>query len=580
MTAPTVANSSPIPEGHHLGFELAGLTARFDWQSILFASEPERGALLRLKASWPLSVRRIGVHRNHAIENSLSVLRPFLEYTGIHAEFIVGDYDDSLSFSAPTDADVEVIWLDYTRLTHRLSEGEIATWLGDRVAALRALTDAPILVLDWDGPRPSAAQFSARVRNRVDAVGDVRLADRQELFDELGEDYFDLERVSLTGTRMSRRGAVLTARLLGTRWLPAIFQPRLKAVVVDLDNTLYDGVLAEDGSTAVVLTEGHAELHRQLLALRDSGLFLGLVSRNVLSDVRELFRERTDFPLRWEDFSAHSVSWQPKSEGLKAIARALRIDTSAIVFVDDNAGELLETTQHVSHLRSLHAGRDAHATVNCLRFFPGLWAFENTATDALRVADLRANKERDLALAVAADDASYYRELQVVLTFSHGREAHLGRVAELSGKTNQFNLALQRHNEVQLRAMITDSRFQISTASLLDRLTDSGVIAMAVSERKGDALLVHDLCISCRALGRRLEDLIVAQLLASGPAFAGALDVVFTFREGPRNQPARSWLEQFARIEIPSSRGSVQISTPAQQVASAGNNPAISIAIL
>jgi len=561
--------------------DLAALSERFEWQSVLFAPEPERGALLRLKAKWPLSARRIRFHRNHGIESALSVLRPFLEYAGIEPQFVVSDYDDSLSFSTVDPADVEVIWLDLTRFTDRLSPEGVASWLGARVAALRARTDAPVLVLDWDGPMAAASEFAEQFRECTEPLGGVRLAERRELFEDLGEYYFDEGRVSVTGTRMSRQGAVGTARLLGSRWLPALLEPRLRAVVVDLDNTLYDGVLAEDGGEGVLLTEAHAELQRDLLTLRTSGLFLGLVSRNDPADVQELFRTRADFPLHWGDFSAHSIGWQLKSAGVERIAQALRIDTGAILFVDDNAGELLETLQRVPRLRCLHAGQDADRTVSCLRYFPGLWAFEGTVEDTLRIADTRANEERERALAVAADDvASYYRELGVRLTVDHNREQRLPRIAELSRKTNQFNLALQRYGESELRSHMAAGKWELSTARLEDRLTDSGVVAMSVAERQGSKLLVHELCISCRALGRQLEDLIVAQMLVSGRIFAGTSEVTFPLLDGPRNQPARTWLSQLTGTSLPSAQETVQVFVQPQRLVEASVNPHVSIAIL
>ena len=569
----------PTVERDHVG--LAALSARFEWQTALFAPQPDRRVLLGLNAPWPTSPRRIRFHRNHAIEYSLSVLRPFLEYAGIRPELLVGDYDDSLSFASAGDADVEVVWLDYARFADRLSPDAVASWLGTRIAALRTRTSAPVLVLDWDGRADGADEFSQRFRSCVGGLGDVRLADRRELFNDLAPAYFDPERASVTGTRMSRQGAILTARLLGSRWLPALLEPRLKAVVVDLDNTLYDGVLGEDGAEAVVLTEAHAMLQRELLRLRDSGLFVALLSRNDPADVQALFAERTDFPLRWDDFSAHSVSWQPKSDGLEYIAHTLRIHQDAMLFVDDNAGELLQTLQHNPDLRCLHAKQDASETVSCLRYFPALWTFDGTREDTLRVADTRANKERARAVAAATGDlASYYRELGVVLTVGHNRDEQVRRVAELSGKTNQFNLAIRRYGEPELRSLLATDDWQLSTAQLEDRLTDSGVIALAVSERRERTLIVHDLCISCRALGRQLEDLIVAQMLVSGPLFDGTTEVSFPYVAGPRNQPARRWLSQFGDVEISPDSKSLRVAVASQRLLDASVNPHVRIGVL
>jgi FkbH-like protein len=547
---------------------------RLRWQSILFAPEPARQSLLALEAPWDLSPRRIRFHRNHAIEVTLSVARPFLEFAGIAPEWVVGEYDDSLSFPTLEPVDLEVVWLDYARFADRMKPEEIADWLGERLAVLRSRTTSPVLVMDWDGAQSSATAFSAALSEVVAHLGDVRLADRTELIRRLGERFFDLERASLTGTRMSAEGAAGTARLLGGNWLPALLMPRLKAVVVDLDNTLYDGVLGEDGIDSVVLTEGHTELQRQLVELRDSGVLLGLLSRNELGDVDELFRTRRDFPLRWEHFAAHSVGWQPKSAGLERIAGSLRIDPSAILFVDDNPGELLEALLGVPGLRCVHAADDGYGTARALRYFPGLWAFERTEADALRARDLRANVERDSALARSADDAgAYYRELGVVLTVGQNHPDQLPRVAELSSKTNQFNLALSRYSLGQVQELARSEKWQISTARLEDRLTDSGVVAMALACRDADTLVVHELCISCRALGRRLEDLIVAQMLVSGPVFAGTREVVFQFVEGPRNQPARRWLEEFTGAEFPDAEKEHHVKISAERVLAASVNP-------
>jgi FkbH-like protein len=555
---------------------LASVGARLEWQPALFADRPDRRTLRGLKAPWPLTPRRIRFHRNHAIEMAISVLRPFLEFAGVAPEFVVSDYDDSLTFADLDAADVEVVWLDYARLARRMSPPALAAWVGDRLRVLRGRSTAPVLVLDWDGSPQDGESFREAFARLAPAIGGVHLADRRELFARLGDDYFDAERAAMTGTRMSQLGALLTARQLGTRWLPALLAPRLKAIVVDLDNTLHAGVLGEDGTDGVVLTDGHARLQRRLLALRDSGLFLALLSRNEEPDVRALFAARADFPLGWDDFLVHRVSWDAKSRGLREIADELRIDTGAVLFIDDNPGELLEATHGVPGLHCLHARSDADETVAALNHFPGLWAFAGTREDGLRIADSRANQERDAALALAGEDAgAYHRELAVTLTVTHDAPGQLARIAELSAKTNQFNLAQRRFGEAELPKLLGDPRWQLSAAALEDRLSDSGVIAVAVTERRASALVVHDLCISCRALGRALEDVIVGQLIGSGPLFAGATEVVFAFVEAARNAPARRWLVRFTGRELPDAPAEVVV--PAARVAAAGANPDVRI---
>jgi FkbH-like protein len=554
---------------------------RIRWQSVLSVADLGRRELLALTAPWPLSTQRIRVHRNHAVELALSVARPFLEFAGFAPEWILSEYDDSLSFSTVAPVDLEVIWLDYRRFAERMAPEEVADWLSERLAALRSLTTSPILVFDWDGERTAAQAFLGRLSKASGSDRGVRIANRGGLFQELGRRFFDAERAALTGTRMSAQGAVATARLLGARWIPALLQPRLKAVVVDLDNTLYRGVLAEDGADSLVLTEGHAELQRELQDLRDSGLFLGLLSRNDEEDVNALFDVRADFPLSWEHFDGRSIGWDSKARGLEQIASSLRIDPGAILFVDDNPGELLESALQLPKLRYIHATDDGYGTVRALRYFPSLWAFDRTETDALRATDVRAGAERERILVRSADDlASYYRELDVTLTLGHNQPDQVPRVAELSCKTNQFNLALSRYTPAEVQALLRDKTRQVSTLRLEDRLSDSGLIAMAVARRSGDTLNVEELCISCRALGRRLEDLMVAQMLVSGPLFPGVQDVAFRFVGGPRNQPARRWLEGFAATDIPVTSKRVAITVLAKRIVAASQNPDVEIQVV
>jgi predicted enzyme involved in methoxymalonyl-ACP biosynthesis len=129
-------------------------------------------------------------------------------------------------------------------------------------------------------------------------------------------------------------------------------------------------------------------------------------------------------------------------------------------------------------------------------------------------------------------------------------------------------------------ALAADPASQVSSVRLEDRLTDSGVVAIAVSRRRGARLVVEELCISCRALGRQLEDLIVAQLITSGPLFAGSTEVTFRFLDGPRNEPARRWLEEFTSEPIPPAPHAVSISTAPDRLLAASTNSEVRVEVL
>jgi FkbH-like protein len=486
-------------------------------QQTLFAPRPSRLELLGLSldsAQGPS--RRINIWRNHAIETLLTLAQPYLDWADLALDPWLSGYDDSLSFAEHAPAELELLWLDASRLPAD------ADWLAGRIAALRALSRAPILVL---GTAPLAA-----------AGADVQVADLAAVCETAGVPLLDARLAKVAGSPLSAAAQSAIARELACRWLPALLLPPVKAVAVDLDHTLYAGVLGEDGADGVLLTPGHEALQRQLKALRERGIFLALVSRNEHADVQALFESRSDFPLRWSDFSVTEVSWGDKAEALQRVAQALNIDVSAVAFVDDNPGELAQVAARLPTLRSVFAHADAALTARVLAHLPALWRWRVSAEDAKRVDDQRANARR--AELAEADPEAYFKSLGVKLRFSLNDRAQLARMAEMSGKTNQFNLALARLGEADYAARLADPAGSVVTIALADRFSDSGVIGLLAARHGGDVIVVDELLISCRAMGRRLEDSIIIGALQCLPA----APVRFQVTEGPRNQPARQWL--------------------------------------
>jgi len=155
---------------------------------------------------------------------------------------------------------------------------------------------------------------------------------------------------------------------------------------------------------------------------------------------------------------------------------------------------------------------------------------------------------------------AYYRDLGVCLTFSVNSASHLGRLAELCNKTNQFNLALRRFGQLDLDRCIASSAQALVGVHLSDRLTDSGIIGVLVVSCSGSDLLVQELCISCRALGRKLEDEIILGALKRLPWFSECERVVFQFERGPRNGPAAEWLGRWVDTGTPGEAGGYPVS--------------------
>ncbi|MDS1141165.1 HAD-IIIC family phosphatase [Pusillimonas sp. SM2304] len=511
-------------------------------QDVLFAETLSRLNLQALE----LPPRRTGrlranVWRNHNFETFEGLLRPFLVYAGLDLECRVSEYDDTLGFAQWAPADVEILWVDSSRYTDRMTLEDWLAWLRGRLQDLRSRSSAPILLASWDpwGARDGAPGLAAL----TDAVPGAYVADLSAASIDEGIVLLDPRVAKVSGSPISRPAQVALARRLGCHWLPGLLLPPIKAVAVDLDNTLHAGVLGEDGPDGVRLDVGHVALQESLRALKERGVFLALISRNEREDVEALFAHRADYPLRWEDFSVIEVSWGSKADALGRVARQLRIALDAVLFVDDNPGELASVAAGCPGIHALFADSTGAGTYRALKYFPGLCRLSVSADDARRVEDMKANAERDTLLRAAGGEEQYFRELGIALTLRYDQVADISRLADLCRKTNQFNLALRRYNQADLASLMVRDDACVAAVSLSDRLSDSGTIAALVAVREGDMLTVTELCLSCRALGRRLEDMIVISAIRGMRLFDGCAQILFDYASGPRNQPARRWLD-------------------------------------
>jgi FkbH-like protein len=527
--------------------------ARYEAQRVIFAHDLDRVQLLKARASGSRSPLRVFVHRNFPFEYIARAAGPFLSYAGYQATVEYSDYDDSLSSAANGDADLVVVALDFERYRSTMNVDAMVAWFGDRLRSLRSTTTDPMLVLNWAATDVDARMFNQRLREEIaPRIASLAIADAAAVAAQLGDAYADHREVDKKGTWLSEAAILETARQYGLTWLPAAVAPRLKAVVLDFDNTLYSGVLGEDGVDGVRITPAHQAIYGEVLRLRVEGLFIAGLSRNEASDVDAFVQQRSEFDLKHDVWSAMSVSWGAKADGLRAIAQQLRIGIDSILFIDDNPGELAAASSELPGLHTVYA-REAEETAQALRLYPRLNGYIRTATDSLRADDLAASSERNEALAAAADPTEYLRSLDIELEFHVNDESTLTRAAELSNKTNQFNSRLRRFSESEVTAAFRSGDLLVATVGLSDRLSDSGIIAAIFGHHDHNTLVIDEINVSCRALGRELENAIVWHVVQ---AFVhDDTDVVaFDWQRGPRNAPALDWLGRWGHIDGDASR--------------------------
>ena len=518
---------------------------RAAWQRVVFADRLRRSNLLELRPTWECRPIRMHVLRNQPFEFVGSALRPFCSYGDLELEIGLSDYDDSLSsVDIPPEVDIALIWLDFSR--YESDEHSIARWLSARLSDLRKVSAVPVLVTDCAPAAEGsfAEALNLVLRNDLDSMPGVYVIDQATCAAQLGESYSDDRLVPVTGSSLSDAACLMTARALGFGWLPALSGQTIRAVIVDLDETLYGGVLGEDGPQELTFDDTHLAIARRLLDLRDRGVFLGLLSRNDPRDVEELFATRPDFGIGSEHFSAVAVGWDSKAKGMRDILEHLRLGAANVLMIDDNLGELASIVNEVPQIHTLWANpSDPGETLRALSLYPGLQVTVPGAADAVRIKDLAASQRRQTELASAGDPAKYLRSLNLVANMTIDDTGTVSRAHELSMKTNQFNLTLSRLSETDLVRRISEPESRVVTGALSDRLSNSGVVFLMVATRRDGKLIVDELAISCRALGRDIETPLVLAALLRVTSELHVSNVQLPFSPGPRNEPVLLWLQ-------------------------------------
>jgi FkbH-like protein len=330
---------------------------------------------------------------------------------------------------------------------------------------------------------------------------------------------------------------------IGTSICRKIFRSRstpYKVIAVDCDETLWKGVCAEDGPSAVIIDAPRRMFQQWLLAQREAGMLLCLSSKNNPEDVKQVL-ERPDMSLRQEHVAAARINWNPKSENLQVLASELNLGLNSFVFIDDNPLECEEVRRNCPEVLTLQLPTAANEMP---AFLNSLWALDKsraTKEDALRATFQASDAERN-----AAQNALGLREflltLELKVEISEMKPDELSRVAQLFERTNQFNLTSRRRSEAELNRLCTSGELQFLVTKVADRFGDYGLVGVIAFGEKENELVVDSFMLSCRALGRGVEHRMLSHL--GKIAVERNLErIALPLIRTARNQPALDFLD-------------------------------------
>lgn len=288
---------------------------------------------------------------------------------------------------------------------------------------------------------------------------------------------------------------------------------RKKALILDLDNTLWGGVIGEDGVGGIVLGRDHTgaayrDFQRRCKELKDLGILLAVVSKNNIEDALEGINAHPDMALREEDFVAIKANWIPKAENIASLATELNLGLDSFVFVDDNPVEREAVKQalpevivpdfpdHPSKLNSF-------AIALAKEFFS---VIRLTGEDSVKTQAYKAEEQRVSIKRQFSNLSDYLRSLEMNLSISAAEEADIHRVAQLTQKTNQFNLTTRRYTEADICEMAAAPEWRIWLGYLEDRFGQLGKVICCLVKIEKEAARIDTFLMSCRAMGRGVEN--------------------------------------------------------------------------
>jgi FkbH-like protein len=290
-----------------------------------------------------------------------------------------------------------------------------------------------------------------------------------------------------------------------------------KCIALDLDNTLWGGVVGEAGLPGLQLggtPQGEAFLAFQehLLALRGRGILLAVVSKNNDADAREVFERHPDMRMKLSDFAAFRASWDDKPSSLRAIAAELGIGLDAIAFVDDNPVEREIVRALLPEVEVVALPGDPSGFVRALSDSLLFETASLTGDDLARAGQYRARADAAVLAQQASSLQEFYAGLGMQAWTAPFDEQNLPRIAQLVGKTNQFNLTGRRHGLGDLRAFAQDPSCITMYLRLRDQFGDHGLVAALIARVDGDVADIDTWLMSCRVVGRTVENEMLARL--------------------------------------------------------------------
>jgi FkbH-like protein len=530
----------------------------------------------RIAGRLGLLQQRWAILRSFTVEPVLPVLKAGAYAAGIALETHLGEFNayaqeilDPASTLYTFQPDAVILAVQTRDLAPGLWRGEpaaddILTRFGDWIATFRKYSKAALIVHSLDVPAlPSAGILDAqREDNAAESIQRINRGLRALAGQYRGVyilDYHALVarhgRESWSDARkwLSVRLPVSSANLphLAAEWLRFLHPLAgkvAKCIAADLDNTLWGGVIGEDGMSGIRLGAEYPgaafqELQRALLDLSRRGILLAVCSKNNPADAMEALSGHPGMLLQPRDFAAMRINWNEKAQNLREIAAELNIGLDTIAFLDDNPVERQQVREQAPETIVIRLPEDPMDYARAVRDCPWFERLALSDEDRRRGAYYAAQRERAELQRSGTSKEDFYRSLEQVAEIAPVDAQTLARVSQLTQKTNQFNLTTRRYTEQQIAVMAATPNWRVWSLRVKDRYADNGLVGVAIARIDGEVCEIDSFLMSCRVIGRTLETALLAHLAADARE-RGAKVLQGWLLPTKKNAPAREFYRE------------------------------------
>jgi FkbH-like protein len=319
-----------------------------------------------------------------------------------------------------------------------------------------------------------------------------------------------------------------------------------KCIVLDLDNTLWGGVLGEDGPHGIALGpqwpgSEFLDFQRELLDLQRQGILLALCSKNNEHEVLDALRTHSHMLIQEQHLAAYRINWEDKATNIRSLAQELNIGLDHMLLIDDSPHERAWVRDQIPELRVPEVPADPSLYADWVGSLPSLIVLQQTQEDLQRTQQYQVSRSREAYRGSVASLEDFLRGLGLRVEVGLAADDSMARVVQLLAKTNQFNLTTRRHDEPTIRRQVASGAWRVYTMRVADRFGDFGLTGVAIVAPGPERWHLESFLMSCRVIGKSVESALLARIADDARA-AGAVGLTAEFLDSGRNQVAATFL--------------------------------------